>query len=453
MAKWLEAFNRIDKPTWTNREAAGIIGFARAVFNQYGLKQGIALTPWDWYAYALPALGWVTTGDKFKVDTKQQLQTYPASSALRSALQRMVTELDQGGVPFKLLVDPRGSDAVFRKLANDAWAAMQQLGEPGSLTALQSLTAASSSTSSPAPAPAPATRPTLRVGSTGAMVTELQQRFGVAADGKFGPSTRDAVAEFQKANGLTVDGVAGPETWAAIGRGARPVLRVGSVGPVVIELQQKLGITADAVFGKNTRSAVVAFQKANKLDPDGVVGPQTWGALDRGGVPRPPEMRDNFPSLFPAPTPVKPATPIASTPTPTPTPAKPTATPTPAPAPAPTATPAPVQTATPAPISEPATSPSDAVKEPGGSSPPASGPFAIELPPPNAAANGNGKSKPKPKPKPSQELEAQPVGAPVRAPTGGGDSGGGGGIAIVVLALAFASGKRRKRKGRYARAR
>jgi Putative peptidoglycan binding domain len=437
MAKWLEAFNRIDKPTWTNREAAGIIGFARAVFNQYGLKQGIALTPWDWYAYALPALGWVTTGDKFKVDTKHQLQTYPASSVLRSALLRMVTELDHGGVPFKLLVDPRGSDAVFRKLANDAWAAMQQLGEQGSLTALQSLTAASSSTStptsSPAPAP-PATRPTLRVGSTGAMVTELQQRFGVAADGKFGPSTRDAVAEFQKANGLTVDGVAGPETWAAIRRGARPVLRVGSVGPVVIELQQKLGITADAAFGKNTRAAVVAFQKTNKLDPDGVVGPQTWGALDRGGVPRPPEMRDNFPSPFPAPTPAKPATPIASTPTPTP--ATPAATP----------TPVPVPTATPAPVSEPATSPSDAVKEPGGSSPPASGPFAIELPPPNAAANGNGKSKPKPKPKPPQELEAQPVGAPVRAPTGGG--GGGGGIAIVVLALAFASGKRRKRKGR-----
>lgn len=57
----------------------------------------------------------------------------------------------------------------------------------------------------------------LRMGSTGARVRELQALlvragFPVKVDGDFGPSTRTAVMAFQKANGITVDGVAGPET-------------------------------------------------------------------------------------------------------------------------------------------------------------------------------------------------------------------------------------------------
>ncbi|MDR7276926.1 penicillin-insensitive murein endopeptidase [Catenuloplanes atrovinosus] len=37
--------------------------------------------------------------------------------------------------------------------------------------------------------------------------------------------------------------------------------------------------TADGVFGPNTRSSVVAFQDSRGLEDDGIVGPQTWGAL------------------------------------------------------------------------------------------------------------------------------------------------------------------------------
>ncbi|HVM26700.1 MAG TPA: NlpC/P60 family protein [Mycobacteriales bacterium] len=69
------------------------------------------------------------------------------------------------------------------------------------------------------PAAAPATaQPTLRQGSRGAAVTELQRRLGgLAADGVFGPRTRSAVVAFQSSRGLAADGVVGPRTWAALG--------------------------------------------------------------------------------------------------------------------------------------------------------------------------------------------------------------------------------------------
>jgi peptidoglycan hydrolase-like protein with peptidoglycan-binding domain len=48
-------------------------------------------------------------------------------------------------------------------------------------------------------------------------VRALQQKLGVSADGVYGPKTRAAVKRFQRRNGLTPDGVAGPRTLAALG--------------------------------------------------------------------------------------------------------------------------------------------------------------------------------------------------------------------------------------------
>ena len=48
-------------------------------------------------------------------------------------------------------------------------------------------------------------------------VRALQQKLGVSADGVYGPKTRAAVKRFQRAHGLTADGVAGPRTLAALG--------------------------------------------------------------------------------------------------------------------------------------------------------------------------------------------------------------------------------------------
>lgn len=68
----------------------------------------------------------------------------------------------------------------------------------------------------------------------------------------------------------------------------RDTLRSGASGDEVTSLQNMLlqfghdqvG-TADGVFGANTDAAVRAFQEAHGIAVDGIVGPQTWEALDK----------------------------------------------------------------------------------------------------------------------------------------------------------------------------
>ena len=68
-----------------------------------------------------------------------------------------------------------------------------------------------------------------------------------------------------------------------------PTLKKGSSGPKVKNLQQRLkelgfdphGV--DGKFGLGTQTAVLAFQKANGLEPDGMVGPKTLAALNSSG--------------------------------------------------------------------------------------------------------------------------------------------------------------------------
>lgn len=64
----------------------------------------------------------------------------------------------------------------------------------------------------------PTPEPALSNGSQGEKVAELQKRLQALGyytgeiDGQFGPGTREAVVAFQKNNGLDADGLAGTET-------------------------------------------------------------------------------------------------------------------------------------------------------------------------------------------------------------------------------------------------
>src|SRR5215208_6030641 len=56
-------------------------------------------------------------------------------------------------------------------------------------------------------------------------------------------------------------------------------LQVGSQGGLVLEVQRKLHVTADGIFGPQTDAAVRRYQLSAGLDVDGIVGPNTWSSL------------------------------------------------------------------------------------------------------------------------------------------------------------------------------
>lgn len=140
-------------------------------------------------------------------------------------------------------------------------------------------------------------------GCTGDAVKTLQEKLNAKGfdsgnvDGIFGAKTYAAVTAFQKANGLGVDGIVGKLTWGKLYGVSpampvetttvvgRPTVSYGSRGDAVRKLQELLNAlgydcgSVDGIFGSKTYAAVLAFQKANGLAADGIVGSLTWGKL------------------------------------------------------------------------------------------------------------------------------------------------------------------------------
>ena len=57
------------------------------------------------------------------------------------------------------------------------------------------------------------------------------------------------------------------------------LLKIGSRGKQVKDLQDFLGTDVDGIFGKGTEAAVKKWQSENGLVADGIVGPATWDAM------------------------------------------------------------------------------------------------------------------------------------------------------------------------------
>lgn len=133
---------------------------------------------------------------------------------------------------------------------------------------------------------------------------DLLKKAGVLAadrpsDGRFDSQTEKAVKRIQQDNGLIVDGIVGPYTWSVLNRKAPkpppryPLLRLGDgidspqLQNDVKTLQNLLkkqgrlspNEASDGLFGRETESAVKRFQKSKGLLVDGVVGEDTWSAL------------------------------------------------------------------------------------------------------------------------------------------------------------------------------
>ena len=150
---------------------------------------------------------------------------------------------------------------------------------------------------------------TIRSGSVGEIVLRLQTRlqelgyYTSRLDGVYLTEDIEAVRNFQSANGLKVDGKAGYQTQSLLysdaavrgnaggltiensGVTTYETLRYGAEGELVKTLQNRLialgylSGTADGNYGRNTKAAVKAFQKANSLSADGVAGAQTLEML------------------------------------------------------------------------------------------------------------------------------------------------------------------------------
>jgi len=152
---------------------------------------------------------------------------------------------------------------------------------------------------------------TLRYGNSGNEVKVLQTKLisiGYLKDkatGYFGKNTLAAVIKFQKDNRISANGIVGTATWNALNKrtssnttssgqqNASPstnntkaiTLKYGDTGNEVKELQTKLismgylNDKATGYFGKNTRDAVIEFQKKMGLRVTGVVYSDTLKLL------------------------------------------------------------------------------------------------------------------------------------------------------------------------------
>lgn len=99
-------------------------------------------------------------------------------------------------------------------------------------------------------------------------------------DASFGPATSDAVAAFQSAEGLEADGVVGIDTWSALA----PTLESGSTGEAVYAVQEELNahgyeVEVTGTYDDATASAVESFREAHSMPAGSTVDRDMWQAL------------------------------------------------------------------------------------------------------------------------------------------------------------------------------
>ena len=119
-------------------------------------------------------------------------------------------------------------------------------------------------------------------------------------DGEFGPASKKALKDFQTSNDLISDGILGINTCNALNKNESVVKKTSnnstisisqsenSQSIVIINAQKKLtelGLYSgniDGINGSQTKNAVQNFQNKAGLIPDGVIGPLTLSALEKG---------------------------------------------------------------------------------------------------------------------------------------------------------------------------
>lgn len=131
--------------------------------------------------------------------------------------------------------------------------------------------------------------PVVKLGASGDNVRTIQyllvhRGYSLTVDGSFGATTDSRVKAFQQANGLTADGIVGANTWNKL----IVTLDVGANNNAVRALQTQLNkhgynLAVDGVFGTGTQNAVLNFKQNHYLGGGSTVGATTWQELTGTG--------------------------------------------------------------------------------------------------------------------------------------------------------------------------
>ncbi len=116
-------------------------------------------------------------------------------------------------------------------------------------------------------------------------------------DGINGTATKNALKEFQKLAGLQIDGILGPNTIDALIAGEESYVDIGGTDISNVEIAYSVEImkiqeilkdlnlytgSIDGLNGSETKQAIKTFQSKAGLVVDGVLGPKTLTALEKG---------------------------------------------------------------------------------------------------------------------------------------------------------------------------
>jgi hypothetical protein len=121
-------------------------------------------------------------------------------------------------------------------------------------------------------------------------IQKWQGVIGVKVDGIFGAQTDIATRAWQGAHGLKIDGVVGPNTWNAASVSPTPptikattATKTNSVAQDFTQAtktwQKIIGVPQSGVFDAQTDTATRVWQISHGINPDGVVGENTWKAV------------------------------------------------------------------------------------------------------------------------------------------------------------------------------
>lgn len=121
----------------------------------------------------------------------------------------------------------------------------------------------------------------LKLGSKGDEVEDLQAYLKIKVDGDFGPKTEEAVKKFQRENGLTPDGIVGSKTWNKMGFVSTDLSET-TLSTSELIINQKYMDKDEYLLGPTKKEYLFLHHTAGGHDPYGVV--KMWNNDTRGRI-------------------------------------------------------------------------------------------------------------------------------------------------------------------------